>query len=54
MATVFAMKNLLTVLAAIFCIGLAVIFVVAIIEQRRVARRQTTDLTQEKHLQKAA
>jgi hypothetical protein len=48
------MKTLLTFLGAIFYLGLAVIFAVAIIEQWRVARRQATELAPEEHIQKAA
>ena len=48
------MTNLLTLLGAIFYLGMAVIIAVAIVEQRRAARRQATELAPEEHVQKAA
>ena len=48
------MTNLLMFLGAVFYVGLAVIFAVPIIDKRRVARRQRTELADEERLQKAA
>jgi hypothetical protein len=54
MATLRAMTSLLTFLGAVFYGGLAIILAVAIIEQRRAARRQAAEQAPEKPLQKAA
>lgn len=48
------MTSLLIFLSAHFYVSLAIIVVVAIIEQRRVSSRPATELADEKRLQKAA
>jgi hypothetical protein len=54
LATVRAMTTLLTFLGAVFYVGLTTIFAVAIIEQRRAARREATEPAHEECPQKAA
>jgi hypothetical protein len=48
------MANLSAFLAAAFFLPLAILSTLAIIDQRRAARRQTIELAHEERLQKAA
>ena len=54
LATVLAMKNLLTFLAAIYYVPLAILIAVTIIEHWRAASRQTPQTAHDDRLQEAA